>query len=120
MTDTNTPTGMPRDTSTPTEKLVRCKQIWRETMAHKAKAERLVLELMRHPEAVAEHFVQAHKSLQASEGLLRQAVTGLRKAYPMHKSQFFLQHAWWGEEFNRYDEALKTKANNVSQEGEKV
>jgi hypothetical protein len=87
-------------------KLLKCKEMWKNTMQHRAKAERLTLELMRHPEATAEHFVQAHKSMQAAESLMRQAVTGLRRAFTKHPSEFFLQHPWHTSEYDRYDESL--------------
>lgn len=91
---------------TPKEKLTKCKEMWKNTMQHRAKAERLTLELMRHPDADAEHFVQAHRSMQAAESLMHQAVTGLRRVFTKHPSEYFLQHPWHKDEYNRYDEAL--------------
>jgi hypothetical protein len=88
------------------EKLLKCKEMWKHTMQHRAKAERLSLEMMRHPEANAEHFMQVHKSMQAVESLTRQAVTGLRRVFPTHHNSYFLQHPWNNSEYNRYDEAL--------------
>jgi hypothetical protein len=88
------------------EKLAKCKEMWKNTMQHKAKADRLSLEMMRHPEAEAEHFMQVHKSMQAAESLTRQAVTGLRRVFPIHNSDYFLQHPWNNSEYDRYDEAL--------------
>ena len=88
------------------DKLSKCKEMWRNTMQHRAKADRLSLEMMRHPEANAEHFMQVHKSMQAAESLTRQAVTGLRRVFPTHHSAFFLQHPWNDSEYDRYDESL--------------
>lgn len=88
---------------TPTEKLVRCKEIWRETTEHKAKGERLVLELMRHPDTTPEQLQDCRRVMLSIEGLLKQSVTGLRKVYPKPKSVFFLQHPWWASEYNRYE-----------------
>jgi hypothetical protein len=87
-------------------KLLKCKEMWTNTMQHRAKADRLSLEMMRHPEANAEHFMQVHKSMQAAESLTRQAVTGLRRVFPTHSSEYFLQHPWNKDEYDRYDEAL--------------
>lgn len=98
---------------TPKEKLAKCKEMWKNTMQHRAKAEHLTLQMMRHPEANAEHFMQVHKSMQAAESLMRQAVTGLRRVFPSHHSAYFLQHPWHKDEYNRYDEALtKPKESN--------
>jgi hypothetical protein len=88
------------------DKLFKCKEMWKNTMQHRAKADRLSLEMMRHPEANAEHFMQVHKSMQAAESLTRQAVTGLRRVFPIHPNQFFLQHPWNNPEYDRYDESL--------------
>lgn len=98
---------------TPKEKLVKCKEMWSNTRQHRAKAERLSLEMMRHPEANAEHFMQVHKSMQAAESLMRQAVTGLRRVFTKHPSDYFLQHPWHKSEYDRYDAALtKPKESN--------
>jgi hypothetical protein len=75
-------------------------------MAHKAKGERLVLELMRHPDTTPEQLQDCRRVMLSIEGMLTQSVTGLRKVYPKHKNQFFLEHAWWAEEFNRYEKSL--------------
>jgi len=99
----DTPTGMPRE-MTPTEKLVRCKQIWRETMEHKKKGEGLVLALMRHPDATPEQLQDCRRVMLNVEDLMRSAVTSLRRVYPKHKNAFFLEHAWWADEYNRYEE----------------
>lgn len=98
----DTPTGMPRDMNTPTEKLVRCKQIWRSTMEHKAKGERLVLELMRHPDTTPEQLQDCRRMMLNVEGLLRGAVTSLRKVYP-ERNGMLNQHAWWDRNYNRYE-----------------
>lgn len=88
---------------TSTEKLVRCKQIWRETMAHKTKGESLVLALMRHPDTTPEQLQDCRRVMLNIEDLMRGAVTSLRRAYPKHANQFFLQNAWWEDEYNRYE-----------------
>ena len=88
---------------TPTEKLVRCREIWRNTMEHKAKGERLVLELMRHPDATPEQLQECRQVMLSIEGMLKQSVTGLRKGYPKQKSLFLTQAAWWADEYNRYE-----------------
>ena len=87
---------------TPTEKLVRCKQIWRETTEHKAKGERLVLELMRHPDTTPEQLQDCRRVMLNIEGLLKQSVTGLRKVYP-EKRGMLMQHPWWDKNYNRYE-----------------
>lgn len=91
---------------TPKEKLAKCREMWKNTMQHRAKADRLSLQMMRHPEANAEHFMQVHKAMQAAESLTRQAVTGLRRVFPSHHSAYFLQYPWNSSEYDRYDAAL--------------
>jgi hypothetical protein len=86
---------------TPTEKLKRCKQIWREATEHKAKGERLVLELMRHPDTTPEQLQDCRRVMLNIEGLLKQSVTGLRKAYP--STGYLIRHPWWADEYNRYE-----------------
>ena len=93
---------------TPADKLAKCREIWRTTMAHRDKAEGLVMEMMRHPEATADHFVQMHRSTQASEALLRQAVTGLRKVDPP-RGGYFINHPWHDPKFDRYDDSLRNQ-----------
>lgn len=73
-------------------------------MAHKAKGEKLVLELVRHPDTTLEQLADCRRVMLSIDGLLKQSVTGLRKAYPKHKNSFFLEHPWWAAEFNRYEE----------------
>ena len=86
---------------TPTEKLKRCKEIWRSAVEHKAKGERLVLELMRHPDATPEQLQDCRRVMLNIEGLLKQSVTGLRKVYPL--SGYLIRHPWWADAYNRYE-----------------
>lgn len=88
---------------TPTEKLVRCKQIWRETLEHTAKGEGCVMQLMRHPDTTPEQLQDCRRVMLNIEDLMRGAVTSLRRAYPKPKSVFFLQHPWWADAYNRYE-----------------
>ena len=88
---------------TPTEKLKRCKEIWRSTMEHKAKGERLLLELMRHPDTTPEQLQDCRRMMLNVEGLLKQSVTGLRKVYPMRLSFTYTQHPWWDKNYDRYE-----------------
>ncbi len=89
------------------DKLLRCKQIWRETMQYRAKADSCVLKLMRHPDTTPEQLQDCRRVMLNVEDLMRSAVTSLRRVYPKHKNQFFLEHAWWADEFNRYEVSNK-------------
>lgn len=91
---------------TPVDKLAKCREMWRTTIEHRAKAEGLVMEMMRHPEATADHFMQMHKSTQAAESLLHQAVTGLRKVYPP-RIGCLNNHPWHDRKYDRYDDSLR-------------
>jgi len=90
--------------STSTDKLVKCREIWRKTMAYKDEGEGLVLELMRHPDTTPEQLADCRRVMLRIDELLTQDVTGLRKAYPRHENSYFLQHPWWDEKHNRYDQ----------------
>ena len=72
-------------------------------MAYKAKGEGLVLELMRHPDTTPEQLADCRRVTLSIDGLLKQAVTGLRRVYPLRKANL-MQHPWWAAEFNRYEE----------------
>ena len=91
-------------TYTPTEKLVKCREIWRKTMAYKAEGEGLVLELMRHLDTTPEQLADCRRVTLSIDEMLTQDVTGLRKAYPRHENNYFLQYPWWDEKYNRYDQ----------------
>lgn len=88
---------------TPTEKLAKCREMWREAIEHKIKSERLVLELMRHPDATPEQLQSCRRVMLSIEDLMRQIVTGLRKVMPPKRSAYLTQHAWWDKEYNRYE-----------------
>jgi hypothetical protein len=88
---------------TPTEKLVRCKEIWRNTMKYRAEGEGCVMKLMRHPDTTPEQLQECRQMMLNIEDLMRGAVTSLRRVYPKHTNQFFLQNAWWEDEYNRYE-----------------
>ena len=98
---------------TPTEKLVKCREIWRTNMIRRAKAEELVMEMMRHPEATADHFAQMHTAIQASESLLRQVVTKVRKVYPP-LGEYFINHPWHDPKFDRYDDSLRNQDDTTA------
>lgn len=78
-------------------------------MQYKAKADDCVLKLMRHPDTTPEQLQDCRRVMLNVEDLMRGAVTSLRRVYPKHENQFFLEHAWWAEEFNRYE--VKTLDN---------
>ena len=88
---------------TPTEKLKRCKEIWRSAVEHKSKGERLVLELMRHPDTTPEQLQDCRRMMLNVENMVRQTVTSLRKVYPRHHNAFVREQPWWDGNYNRYE-----------------
>lgn len=88
---------------TPTEKLVRCREIWRNTMEYRAEGEGCVMKLMRHPDTTPEQLQECRQIMLSIEEMMRDAVTSLRRAYPKQKSLFLTQAAWWADEYNRYE-----------------
>lgn len=93
---------------TPTEKLLKAREIWKDVEKHKAKGESLVLELLRHPDTTPEQLQDCRRVMRLIEGHLEQAVTGLRRAFPPLRNGY-TQYPWHDLNYNRYDEAMKPK-----------
>ena len=83
-------------------------------MARRAKAEEKVMEMMRHPEATADYFVEMHTAIQKSESMLRRAVTKVRKAYPP-RGGYFINHPWHDPKFDRYDDSLRNQDDTTTE-----
>lgn len=75
-------------------------------MQYKAKADDCVLKLMRHPDTTPEQLQDCRRVMLNVEDLMRSAVTSLRRVYPL-KGGYSIEHAWWAEEFNRYEVSNK-------------
>jgi hypothetical protein len=77
-------------------------------MQHKEKGERIILQLLRHPDTSPEQLQDAHRLTQNVEGMLREITTRLRVLFPPHKG-YGLQYPWNNKDVDRYDEALRPK-----------
>lgn len=83
------------------EKKLKLRIIFKETVAHKAKADKLAMDLLYHPDATDEHLKQLHSaSLKVSE-MFTQIVTAARTAFP-DKGVWGTQEPWNNNEFNRF------------------
>jgi hypothetical protein len=88
-----------------TDRLVKCREIWRKVLKQKAEGDELVLELMRHPDTTPAQLAECRQSLFGIEKEFAQSLMMLREAYPVRENNFFLQHPWWDEKYNRYEES---------------
>lgn len=65
-----------------------------------AKAAVLALEMMRHPDATAEHLMSAHNLLVGIDRTMTEIVTSLRQAIP--NKSLFRPYMWHTEQYNRF------------------
>lgn len=91
------------------DKLKKALALWREAIAHKAKGESLVLELMRHPDTSLEQLQDCRRVMLKVEGMLEPLTTQLRKAFPEIKNYWGKQYPWHDPAFNRYDISRRAK-----------
>jgi hypothetical protein len=70
-----------------------------------AKAERLALEMMRHPEATHEHLMSAHNLLVGMDKAMTEVVTSLRRVIP--NKSLFRPYMWHTEQYNRFNQPTK-------------
>lgn len=72
-----------------------------------AKASVLALEMMRHPDATAEHLMSAHNLLVGIDRTMTEIVTSLRNAIP--NKSLFRPFMWHTEQYDRYYQPKKEK-----------
>jgi hypothetical protein len=65
-----------------------------------ANAETLALEMLRHPDATAEHLMSAHNLLVGIDITMTEIVTSLRNAIP--NKSLFRPYMWHTGQYNRF------------------
>ncbi len=96
---------------TPQEKLIKAREIWKQTVAYQREAEQCILKLLRHPDTTPEQLVECHQLTQRVEVMLRDLTTRLRKAYPPQRSVWLNALPWNNPEWDSYQQWDKHEAD---------
>lgn len=79
---------------------LRARQLFKETMAHKAKADTLAWQLLSHPDATPEQLVSLHRGAVNVRQMLEKVITACRHKWP---DRGFKHHPWNSPEFDKYN-----------------
>jgi hypothetical protein len=96
---------------TPAQRL-KARELFKNMVSHKAKADHLALELLSHPDATAIHLASAHRVSIVAREALEHSTTTLRVAFPSRS--LMRDEQWHNHEYDRYNRPSLLKAKETT------